>query len=62
MTEELKIFYLILILPFLFGLTLLCDGLEKVLRGEMRGWWAILWGLFFEGIVILAYWYLAGRG
>ncbi|PIU03535.1 hypothetical protein COT44_02820 [Candidatus Shapirobacteria bacterium CG08_land_8_20_14_0_20_39_18] len=47
--------YMILILPTLFGLTLMGEGLNKVLKSETQGWLSIVFGLLFIGVVIFAF-------
>ena len=47
--------YIILILPSLFGLTLLGEGLNKVIHEEWGGVFSIIFGLMFMGIVLFTY-------
>lgn len=47
--------YMILVLPSLFGLTLVGDGLNKVMHEEAGGLISIVFGLIFIGAVIFAY-------
>lgn len=47
--------YMILILPSLFGLTLVGDGLNKMMHEESGGMISIVFGLIFIGVVIFAY-------
>lgn len=47
--------YIILILPSLFGLTLIGDGLNKVIHEESGGAISILFGLLFITAVVFAY-------
>lgn len=47
--------YMILILPSLFGLTLVGDGLNKVIHEESGGLISIVFGLIFIAVVIFAY-------
>ncbi|HET7099425.1 MAG TPA: hypothetical protein VFI61_04300 [Patescibacteria group bacterium] len=58
--------YMILILPSLFGLTLLGEGINKVIHEEDGGIISIIFGFMFIGVVIFAYMffssYLAGKG
>mgnify|MGYP001603778984 CR=1 FL=1 len=58
--------YMILILPSLFGLTLLGEGINKVIHEEDGGIISIIFGFMFIGVVIFAYIffssYLAGKG
>lgn len=46
-----KIIYLLSILPFVFGFTLIGDGVHKIAKEE-GGWISILFGVLFIGIVI----------
>jgi len=47
--------YMILILPSLFGLTLVGEGLNKILREEKAGWTSIIFGFLFIVVVVFAY-------
>ncbi|MFI5241340.1 MAG: hypothetical protein ACHQUA_02795 [Microgenomates group bacterium] len=58
--------YMILVLPTLFGLTLLGEGINKVVHEEWNGIISIVFGFMFIAVVIFAYFffssYLAQRG
>jgi len=58
--------YMILVLPSLFGLTLIGEGLNKIVHEEWSGMISILFGLMFLAVVIFAYLffstYLGQRG
>lgn len=47
--------YMILVLPSLFGLTLLGEGINKVVHEEWNGVLSIVFGFVFIGAVIFAY-------
>ncbi|KKQ53102.1 MAG: hypothetical protein UT19_C0017G0018 [Candidatus Woesebacteria bacterium GW2011_GWB1_39_10b] len=47
--------YMILVLPSLFGLTLVGDGLNKLMHEEGGGVISIVFGLIFIGVVVFAY-------
>jgi len=47
--------YMILILPSLFGLTLVGEGLNKILKEERAGWTSIIFGALFIFVVVFAY-------
>lgn len=47
--------YMILILPSLFGLTLIGEGLNKVIHEEWSGLISIVFGLAFIGMVVFAF-------
>lgn len=47
--------YMILVLPSLFGLTLLGEGISKVVHEEWNGVLSIVFGFVFIGAVIFAY-------
>jgi hypothetical protein len=51
--------YMILILPTLFGLTLVGEGLNKILKDEKVGWVSITFGLLFVMVVIFAYYFFS---
>jgi len=44
---------MVLVLPTLFGLTLIGEGLNKVLKDEKAGWISIVFGVAFTLVVIL---------
>ncbi len=52
---EPQFIYMILVLPTLFGLTLIAEGLNKILKEESQGWVSIILGFLFIAIIILAY-------
>lgn len=58
--------YMILVLPTLFGLTLVGEGLNKVLKNERAGWLSLIFGTLFILVVVGAYLffssYLGGGG
>ncbi len=54
-TSEPQFLYMILILPTLFGLTLVGEGLNKILRDEKVGWTSIVFGILFIIVVVFAY-------
>jgi len=47
--------YMILVLPSLFGLTLVGDGLNKMMHEDTGGFLSIVFGLVFIAVVIFAY-------
>lgn len=47
--------YMILILPSLFGLTLVGDGLNKLIHEESGGLISIVFGLIFIAVVVFSY-------
>lgn len=47
--------YIILVLPSLFGLVLVGEGINKVVHEEWVGFISILFGLMFVGLVILGF-------
>jgi len=53
--NEPQFLYMILVLPTLFGLTLIGEGLNKILKEEIQGWVSVIFGLLFIGVVIFAY-------
>ena len=65
-TTDPQFLYMILILPSLFGLTLIGEGLNKIMHEEWAGLISVVFGLVFLGMVIFAYLffstYLKGRG
>jgi hypothetical protein len=53
--QDPQFLYMILVLPSLFGLTLVGDGLNKMVHEESGGSVSIVFGLIFIGVVIFAY-------
>lgn len=53
--------YIVLILPSLFGLTLVGEGLNKIMKSEIMGWISIVFGILFIGVAIFAYLFISGR-
>lgn len=51
--------YMILILPTLFGLTLVGEGLNKILKDENAGWTSLIFGVLFIIVVVFAYWFFS---
>jgi len=51
--------YMILVLPTLFGLTLVGEGLNKIFKKESTGWLSIFFGISFVGVVIFAYFFFS---
>jgi len=58
-TKDPQFLYVVLILPSLFGLTLIGEGLNKVLNSEMAGWLSLIFGFLFIGVVVFAYWFIS---
>lgn len=66
-TTDPQFLYMILVLPSLFGLTLLGEGLNKIVHEEYgSGTLSVIFGVTFIGMVIFAYFffssYLVHRG
>jgi len=58
--SEPQFIYMVLILPSLFGLTLVGEGMNKVINEHPVGWVSILSGVCFIVVVIFAYFLLSG--
>lgn len=54
-TTDPQFLYMILVLPSLFGLTLVGDGLNKLIHEESGGFVSIIFGVVFIGVVLFAY-------
>lgn len=50
---------MILVLPSLFGLTLIGEGLNKVIHEEWAGVVSIILGFAFIGMVVFAYFFFS---
>jgi len=57
-TTDPQFIYLILVLPALFGLTLVGEGINKILRND-GGFVNVLFGLVFLVIVIFGYYFFS---
>jgi len=56
--NEPQFIYMILVLPILFGLSLVAEGLNKILKEENQGWFSMVLGLVFITIIVSAYFFL----
>lgn len=55
MPSDPQFLYMVLILPSLFGLTLVGDGLNKIIHEETGGIVSIIFGAIFISVVVFAY-------
>ncbi len=55
LTSDPQFLYMILVLPSLFGLTLVGDGLNKIMHEENGGVVSIIFGFIFIAVVVFAY-------
>lgn len=51
--------YMMLVLPSLFGLTLVGDGLNKMIHEESGGFVSMLFGFIFIVLVVFAYFFFS---
>ncbi len=51
--------YMILVLPSLFGLTLVGEGINKILHEENGGFLNLIFGILFIGVVVFAYFFFS---
>ncbi|MDP3994266.1 MAG: hypothetical protein Q8P91_00350 [bacterium] len=51
--------YMILVLPSLFGLALIGEGLNKMIHEETGGIISIIFGFVFVGMVVFAYFFFS---
>lgn len=58
-TSDPQFLYMILILPSLFGLTLVGDGLNKMMHEDGGGVISVVFGIIFIGVVIFAYFFFS---
>ena len=58
-TQAPEFLYLALILPSLFALTLVAEGVHKIMQ-KQAGWISITLGLFFLLTVVVAYFFVFG--
>lgn len=50
--------YMVLILPSLFGLTLIGEGVTKMMKSQWTGLISVIAGSGFIGVIVLAYFLL----
>ena len=55
-----QVLFMVLVLPSLFGLTLVGEGLNKVMQSEKAGWVSIIFGVIFIAVVVFAYVMIGG--
>lgn len=58
-TNDPQFLYMILVLPSLFGLTLIGEGLNKIMKEEWQGWLSMGFGVVFIGVVAFAYFFFS---
>jgi hypothetical protein len=58
-TTNPEFLYMILVLPSLFGLTLVGDGLNKMVHEESGGFISIVFGVLFIAVVIFVYFFFS---
>ncbi len=51
--------YMILVLPSVFGLTLIGDGFNKLMHQEGGGILSVVFGIIFIGVVAFAYFFFS---
>jgi len=51
-------FMMVFVLPSLFGLTLMGEGVRKVMNAQGSGYIGIFSGFLFLGLVVFAYFYV----
>jgi len=56
-TTDPQFLYMILILPSLFGLTLIGEGISKILHEENGGWISVIFGFVFILVVVFAFFF-----
>jgi hypothetical protein len=54
-TSDPQFLYMILVLPSIFGLTLIGDGFNKMVKEEGGGIISIIFGVIFIAVVVFAY-------
>lgn len=55
-TTDATFLMMLFILPSLFGLTLIGEGVGKIMNYDNRGWIGVSVGSIFVIIIILTYW------
>lgn len=57
--QDPQFLYMILVLPTLFGLTLVGEGINKVMNSERGSYLSLIFGILFIGVVIFAYFFFS---
>ena len=57
--QDPQFLYMILVLPTLFGLTLVGEGINKVMNSQKGGYLSLIFGILFIGVVIFAYFFFS---
>ncbi len=55
-----QLIYMVLVLPCLFGLTLVGEGVYKLTQERAVGWFNIAMGVVFILVVVVAFFMLSG--
>jgi len=58
-TDSPQFIYLMLILPGIFGITLVGDGINKIVHEEDGGIISLVAGFVFLGVVVLIYFFFS---
>lgn len=58
-TTDASFLMMLFVLPSLFGLTLIGEGVGKIMNYDNRGWIGVSTGFIFVVIIILAYFMMA---
>ena len=53
--QDPQFLYMVLVLPTLFGLTLIGEGLNKIIKNERMGWASVLFGILFVIVVVFTF-------
>lgn len=60
-TTDASFLMMLFVLPSLFGLTLIGEGVGKIMNYDNRGWIGVSVGSVFVIIIILAYFMMSSR-
>jgi hypothetical protein len=58
-TNDPQFLYMMLILPSLFGLTLVGEGIYKIIHDEWNGLVSVIFGILFLAMVVFAYYFFS---
>lgn len=58
--DDPQLIYMVLVLPCLFGLTLVGEGVYKLTQERQIGWFNIVMGVVFILVVVAAFFMLTG--
>jgi hypothetical protein len=60
-TTNTSFLFMLFVLPSLFGLTLIGEGVQKIMNFDNRGWITVSVGAIFAAVILVAYFIMSSR-